>query len=31
VTLEFDGAVQLRKFLSDRLFKAREKKFTTSN
>jgi tetraacyldisaccharide 4'-kinase len=29
VTLEFDGAVQLRKFLSDRLFKAREKKFTT--
>jgi tetraacyldisaccharide 4'-kinase len=27
VTLEFDGAAQLRKFLSERLFKAREKKF----
>src|SRR5229473_6667323 len=31
VTLEFDGAAQLRKFLSERLFKAREKKFTTGN
>src|SRR6266849_285547 len=31
VTLEFDDAAGLRKFLSDRLFKAREKKFTTSN
>ena len=28
VTLEFEGAAQLRKFLSDRLFKAREEKFT---
>jgi len=27
VTLEFDGAAQLRNFLSERLFKAREKKF----
>ena len=27
VTLEFDDAVGLRKFVSDRLFKAREKKF----
>jgi tetraacyldisaccharide 4'-kinase len=27
VTLEFDDAVALRKFVSDRLFKAREKKF----
>jgi tetraacyldisaccharide 4'-kinase len=27
VTLEFQDAVQLRKFVSDRLFKAREKKF----
>jgi tetraacyldisaccharide 4'-kinase len=27
VTLEFDDAAQLRKFMSDRLFKAREKKF----
>jgi tetraacyldisaccharide 4'-kinase len=32
VTLDFDdGAAGLRKFLSDRLFKAREKKFRTSN
>ena len=31
VTLEFDDVAGLRKFLSDRLFKAREKKFTTSN
>ena len=32
VTLEFDDAAAgLRKFLSDRLFKAREKKFATSN
>jgi tetraacyldisaccharide 4'-kinase len=29
VTLEFDDAVSLRKFLSARLFKAREKKFQT--
>jgi tetraacyldisaccharide 4'-kinase len=29
VTLEFDSAAQLRKFLSERLFKAREKKFRT--
>jgi tetraacyldisaccharide 4'-kinase len=27
VTLEFDDAAQLRKFVSDRLFKAREKEF----
>jgi tetraacyldisaccharide 4'-kinase len=27
VTLEFDDAVLLRKFVTDRLFKAREKKF----
>jgi tetraacyldisaccharide 4'-kinase len=27
VTLEFDGAQQLRKFISERLFQAREKKF----
>jgi hypothetical protein len=27
VTLEFDDAAQLRKFISERLFKAREKKF----
>jgi tetraacyldisaccharide 4'-kinase len=27
VTLEFDGAAQLRKFVSERLFKAREKKY----
>ena len=27
VTLEFDDAAGLRKFVSDRLFKAREKKF----
>jgi tetraacyldisaccharide 4'-kinase len=27
VTLEFDGAVQLRKFVADRLFSAREMKF----
>ncbi len=31
VTLEFDGAARLRKFLSERLFKAREKKFRASN
>ncbi len=29
VTLEFDDAAGLRKFVSDRLFKAREKKFRT--
>jgi tetraacyldisaccharide 4'-kinase len=29
VTLEFDDAVQLRKFVSDRLFKARDNKFRT--
>jgi tetraacyldisaccharide 4'-kinase len=28
VTLEFDDAAQLRKFVSDRLFKSREKRFT---
>ena len=27
VTLEFDGAAQLRKFMSEQLFKAREKKY----
>ena len=27
VTLEFDDAAQLRKFVSDRLFRARERKF----
>jgi tetraacyldisaccharide 4'-kinase len=27
VTLEFDGAAQLRKFVSEQLFKAREKKY----
>jgi tetraacyldisaccharide 4'-kinase len=31
VTLEFEDAARLRKFLSDRLFKAREKKFRTRN
>jgi tetraacyldisaccharide 4'-kinase len=31
VTLEFDGAVQLRKFVADRLFKARETKFRVRN
>ena len=31
VTLEFDDAAGLRTFLSERLFKAREKKFRTSN
>ncbi|MEA2864875.1 MAG: tetraacyldisaccharide 4-kinase [Bradyrhizobium sp.] len=30
VTLEFDDAVQLRKFVSDRLFKARDRKFRTN-
>jgi len=30
VTLEFDGAAQLRKFVADRLFQAREKKFRKS-
>lgn len=30
VTLEFEDAVKLRKFVSERLFKAREKKFRTS-
>jgi tetraacyldisaccharide 4'-kinase len=27
VTLEFDGAAQLRKFVADQLFSAREMKF----
>ncbi|TMH33285.1 MAG: tetraacyldisaccharide 4'-kinase [Betaproteobacteria bacterium] len=31
VTLEFDGATQLRNFLSERLFKAREKRFRSSS
>jgi tetraacyldisaccharide 4'-kinase len=31
VTLEFDDAARLRKFASGRLFKARDKKFRTSN
>jgi len=31
VTLAFDDAAGLRKFVSDRLFKARDKKFRTSN
>ncbi|HEV7636679.1 MAG TPA: tetraacyldisaccharide 4'-kinase [Bradyrhizobium sp.] len=31
VTLEFDDAVQLRKFVSDRLFKARDRKFRTND
>ena len=31
VTLEFDDAAQLRKFVSERLFKARDKKYRTSN
>jgi tetraacyldisaccharide 4'-kinase len=31
VALEFDDAVQLRKFLSERLFEAREKKFRGGN
>src|SRR5882757_5934975 len=31
VTLEFDDAAQLRKFVSERLFKAREKKYRTNN
>jgi tetraacyldisaccharide 4'-kinase len=31
VTLEFDGAVQLRKFVADRLFQAREKKYRANN
>jgi len=30
VTLEFDDAVGLRKFLSDQLFRAREKRFRAS-
>jgi tetraacyldisaccharide 4'-kinase len=30
VTLEFDDVVQLRKFVSDRLFKARDNKFRTN-
>jgi hypothetical protein len=29
VTLEFDDAARLRKFVSERLFRAREKKFRT--
>jgi tetraacyldisaccharide 4'-kinase len=31
VTLEFDGAAQLRKFAADRLFQAREKNFRNRN
>jgi len=31
VTLEFDDPAQLRKFVADRLFKAREKKFRTDS
>ena len=31
VTLEFEDAARLRKFVADRLFKAREKKFSTSS
>jgi tetraacyldisaccharide 4'-kinase len=31
ITLEFDDAVQLRKFVSDRLFKARDGKFRTNS
>ncbi len=31
VTLEFEDVARLRKFVSERLFKAREKKFATSN
>jgi tetraacyldisaccharide 4'-kinase len=31
VTLEFDDAAELRKFVADRLFKAREKKFRTDS
>jgi tetraacyldisaccharide 4'-kinase len=31
VTLEFDDAARLRKFASERLFKARDKKFRTNN
>ena len=31
VTLEFDDAARLRKFVSERLFKARDKKFRTNN
>jgi tetraacyldisaccharide 4'-kinase len=31
VTLEFDDAAALRKFVSDRLFKAREKKYRATN
>ncbi len=31
VTLEFDDATALRKFVTDRLFKAREKKFRATN
>jgi tetraacyldisaccharide 4'-kinase len=31
VTLEFDDAVRLQKFVTERLFKAREKKFRTPN
>jgi tetraacyldisaccharide 4'-kinase len=31
VTLEFEDAAQLRKFVSDRLYKAREKKFRANS
>ena len=31
VTLEFDDAAQLRKFVTDRLFQARERKFRGRN
>jgi len=31
VTLEFDDPARLRKFVADQLFKAREKKFSTSS
>jgi hypothetical protein len=31
VTLEFDGAAQLRKFVADRLFQGRDKKFRNRN
>ena len=31
VTLEFDDAAQFRKFVANRLFQARERKFRTSN
>jgi tetraacyldisaccharide 4'-kinase len=30
VTLEFDDAAQLRKFIANRLYQAREKNFRTS-